>query len=96
MKIGRYNIKAKEFFFDGCHKIYLIETPHDKKDFLRNYNVKQYNKLLKEMPDWFQRRIKRRVRSIKKLVRPHRKKGYFILSFRPLSHAFIVFLPTKS
>ena len=36
MKIGRYNIKAKEFFYDGCHKIYLIETPQDKKDFLRN------------------------------------------------------------
>lgn len=34
MKIGRYNIKAKEFFFDGCHKIYLIETPRDKKEFL--------------------------------------------------------------
>lgn len=34
MKIGRYNIKAKEFFYDGCHKIYLIETPRDKKDFL--------------------------------------------------------------
>ena len=33
MKIGRYNIKAKEFFFDGCHKIYLIETPQDKKVF---------------------------------------------------------------
>ena len=36
MKIGRHNIKAKEFFYDGCHKIYLIETPHDKKDFLSN------------------------------------------------------------
>ena len=36
MKIGRYKINAKEFFFDGCHKIYLIETPHDKKDFLSN------------------------------------------------------------
>ena len=36
MKIGRYNIKAQEFFFDGCHKIYLIETPHDKKGFLSN------------------------------------------------------------
>ena len=35
MKIGRYNIKAKEFFYDGCHKIYLIETPHDKKDFFK-------------------------------------------------------------
>ena len=34
MKIGRYNIKAKEFFYDGCHKIYLIETPQDKKVFL--------------------------------------------------------------
>lgn len=34
MKIGRHNIKAKEFFFDGCHKIYLIETPRDKKVFL--------------------------------------------------------------
>ena len=33
MKIGRYNIKAKEFFYDGCHKIYLIETPRDKKVF---------------------------------------------------------------
>ena len=36
MKIGRHNIKAKEFFFDGCHKIYLIETPRDKKEFLSN------------------------------------------------------------
>lgn len=34
MKIGKYKIKAKEFFFDGCHKIYLIETPRDKKVFL--------------------------------------------------------------
>lgn len=34
MKIGKHKIKAKEFFFDGCHKIYLIETPHDKKEFL--------------------------------------------------------------
>ena len=34
MKIGKYKTKAKEFFFDGCHKIYLIETPRDKKVFL--------------------------------------------------------------
>lgn len=33
MKIGRYTTKAREFFYDGCHKIYLIETPQDKKDF---------------------------------------------------------------
>lgn len=36
MKIGRYTTKAKEFFYDGCHKIYLIETPQDKKDFFNN------------------------------------------------------------
>ena len=34
MRIGKYKTKAKEFFFDGCHKIYLIETPRDKKEFL--------------------------------------------------------------
>ena len=33
MKIGRYKTKAKEFFYDGCHKIYLIETQQDKKEF---------------------------------------------------------------
>lgn len=33
MKIGKHKIKAKEFFYDGCHKIYLIETPQDKKVF---------------------------------------------------------------
>lgn len=26
-------ITAKEFFFDGCHKIYLIEDEQDKLDF---------------------------------------------------------------
>ena len=36
MNIGKHKIKAKEFFYDGCHKIYLIETPQDKKDFLSN------------------------------------------------------------
>lgn len=33
LKIGRYKTTAKEFFYDGCHKIYLIETPQDKQDF---------------------------------------------------------------
>lgn len=33
MKIGRCKTNAKEFFYDGCHKIYLIETPQDKKEF---------------------------------------------------------------
>lgn len=52
----------------------------DRKDFLRKLDVKSYNKALKEMPDWLQRRIRRRVLSIKKIVRKHRKNGYFILS----------------
>ena len=34
MELGKYKTKAKEFFYDGCHKIYLIETPQDKKVFL--------------------------------------------------------------
>lgn len=33
MKISNHKIKAKEFFYDGCHKIYLIEDEKDKKDF---------------------------------------------------------------
>lgn len=33
MKIGRYKTNAKEFFYDGCHKIYLIETQEDKEEF---------------------------------------------------------------
>lgn len=33
MKIGRYKTNAKEFFFDGCHKIYLIEDEQDKQKF---------------------------------------------------------------
>lgn len=37
MKISNHKIKAKEFFYDGCHKIYLIEDEEDKKDFLYGY-----------------------------------------------------------
>lgn len=32
-KIGRYNLKSiDKFFYDGCHKIYLIEDADDIKD----------------------------------------------------------------
>ena len=34
LKIGNYKISdnIKEFFFDDCHKIYLIEDQKDKED----------------------------------------------------------------
>ena len=32
MKINNQLIKAKHFAFDGCHKIYLIESEADKED----------------------------------------------------------------
>lgn len=32
MKIGRYKIKSEWFAYDGCHKIYLLESEQDKKD----------------------------------------------------------------
>ncbi len=40
LKIGNYKVKdnIKEFFFDGCHKIYLIEDKADKIDFCDNHN----------------------------------------------------------
>ena len=40
LKIGNTKIgeHIKEFFFDGCHKIYLIEDEADKQDFLKNKN----------------------------------------------------------
>lgn len=40
LKIGNCKISdnIKEFFFDGCHKIYLIEDNEDKTLFCNNYN----------------------------------------------------------
>lgn len=32
MKINGKEIKAKQFAYDGCHKIYLIEDTDDLKD----------------------------------------------------------------
>lgn len=34
MKINNQTIKAKEFAWDTCHKIYLIETPKERETFL--------------------------------------------------------------
>ena len=33
MTINGHEITAKEFAFDGCHKIYLMNTAEDKKVF---------------------------------------------------------------
>lgn len=40
LKVGNFKISnnIKEFFFDGCHKIYLIEDEEDKKLFLSENN----------------------------------------------------------
>ena len=32
MKINNMEVKGKEFAFDGCHKIYIIEDEEDKKN----------------------------------------------------------------
>jgi hypothetical protein len=33
MKISNHKIKATHYFYDGCHKIYLIEDDQDKQNF---------------------------------------------------------------
>ena len=36
-KIGKYNVKSiDKFFYDGCHKIYLIEDDNDIEDMYDN------------------------------------------------------------
>jgi hypothetical protein len=46
MKINNIVTEAKEFAFDGCHKIYLIESSKDKKEAIKNgYNLLPISKL---------------------------------------------------
>ena len=36
-KIGKYNLKSMgKFFYDGCHKIYIIEDFSDIEDMINN------------------------------------------------------------
>lgn len=36
-KIGKYNLKSiDKFFYDGCHKIYIIEDFSDIEDMINN------------------------------------------------------------
>ena len=32
MKIGRYKVNADSFAYDGCHKIYILESEKDKEE----------------------------------------------------------------
>lgn len=51
MKINGKEIKAKQFAYDGCHKIYLIEDTDDLKE-AKDIGYDIYNiKLLKETYD---------------------------------------------
>lgn len=56
LKVGNFKItdNIKEFFFDGCHKIYLIEDEEDKKLFLteKNYLTEDIFKI-EELEDIF-------------------------------------------
>ena len=46
MTINNKTITAKEFGFDGCHKIYLINTEKDKSELLElEYNIYPIEKL---------------------------------------------------
>lgn len=46
MKVNNIEIEAKEFAYDGCHKIYLIEDEQDKKEALEcEYDLYPISKL---------------------------------------------------
>lgn len=39
MKINGHTIKATEFAYDGCHKIYLIEDEEDYQEAKLGYDI---------------------------------------------------------
>lgn len=46
MIINKHKIKAKQFAWDTCHKIYLINTRKDKKTYLEyGYDLYPINEL---------------------------------------------------
>lgn len=53
---------------------------HDDHDFLTDLPVKQYNKLLEEMPRWLDSMIRLRIREIVAMIEPYQNTGTFILS----------------
>lgn len=49
-KINNTEITAKHFAYDGCHKIYLLNTKEDKKEaILYDYNILP----IKQLPQCF-------------------------------------------
>lgn len=36
MKINNHEVIGTEFAYDGCHKIYILETEENKKDAIKN------------------------------------------------------------
>jgi hypothetical protein len=53
---------------------------HDDLDFLPQFSVSQYNRLLEEMPPSLENTIRMRVREIVALIEPYKNTGTFILS----------------
>lgn len=48
VKINGQPVEAKEFGFDGCHKIYLIHTPEDREQLVEyGYDILPISKLPK-------------------------------------------------
>ena len=46
MKINGIETKAKEFAYDGCHKIYLLEDEQDKQETMKiGYRILPIEKL---------------------------------------------------
>lgn len=52
MKINNIEISAKHFAYDGCHKIYLIETEEQRREAQSSeYEVLHISKLKKTFED---------------------------------------------
>ena len=47
MKINGQKTEAKEFAYDGCHKIYLLETKQDRDEAEGSYHVLPISELEK-------------------------------------------------
>ncbi|OLN21888.1 hypothetical protein BTO30_12375 [Domibacillus antri] len=46
MKINEMEVVGKEFAYDGCHKIYIIESESDKRDAVETgYDIYPINEL---------------------------------------------------
>lgn len=52
MIINGHKVTAKEFAFDGCHKIYLINSDEDRKELVDNgYEIKPIKEIMEAYRD---------------------------------------------